>query len=567
MSGAMNHRPFLWGASTSSYQVEGGITNNDWNYFTTTETIKKRISSLTRPSLMYRDSTQVLLRPAGEAAKAWDPPYYLSDFDLASELGMNAFRIAIEWARIEPEKGRWDQDAIDHYKQMIRSMRERGLTPVITLNHLTLPLWILTPPSRFTKKIGQGILPSPLRDLPLADPPASDPYWNSLRGWENQETVKEFVKFVSRVVQELLDQVDYWVTIGEPVASVIGAGYIAGLWPPGFLLDGKRAKNVLHNLIEAHVQAYNKITSLDNVDADGDGISKMVGFSHAIVAVSPAKPARLFGATFKNNQEAAKNFDYFINDYFINAVVNGEEDLNYLDTLERHNKDSESFIVHESWKNKVDFIGVDYYRRVYVHYSNILALSSARFVGGSLINNLHSRSHNQPHGVLNDLGWEIYPQGLYNLIMRIKNQWSSILPIFILENGIADKSDKYRAPFIVAHIKHMKQAMDEGANVIGYLHWSFMDNYEWLEGYRHEAKFGLFSVEYDKSTGDESDFRRQKTKGAMALEWLIKESLSQNKDGVINDSAIAGAEHKFGTLVADGSRMVPATGNDYNTSI
>src|SRR5207247_4024398 len=90
-------------------------------------------------------------------------------------------------------------------------------------------------------------------------------------------------------------------------------------------------------------------------------------------------------------------------DYFINAVLNGEEDLNYLDTLERHNKDSKSFIVHESWKNKVDFIGVDYYRRVYVHYSHILALSPAKFVGGSLINNLHSRSHNQPHGILNDL--------------------------------------------------------------------------------------------------------------------------------------------------------------------
>jgi len=233
---------------------------------------------------------------------------------------MNAFRIAIKCVRIEPEKDQWDQEALDHYKQLIRAMRERGLTPVITLNHLTLPLWILTPP------------------------------------------------------------------------------------------------------IEAHVQAYDIITSLDNIDADGDGVSKMVGFSHAMVAVSPSKPAGLFGATMKNNQDAARNFDYFVNDYFINAVVNGEEDLNYLDTLERHNKDSKKFVVHESWKNKVDFIGLNYYRRVYVHYSKILALSSAKFVGGSLINNLHAPTHNQPHGILNDLGWEIYPQGLYNLIIRIKNQ-------------------------------------------------------------------------------------------------------------------------------------------------
>jgi beta-glucosidase len=94
---------FLWGASTSSYQVEGGITNNDWNYFATSESIKKRISSLTRPSLMYKERTQVLLRPAGEAARAWDHNY-LNDFDLASKSGMNAFRIAIEWARMSRRK-------------------------------------------------------------------------------------------------------------------------------------------------------------------------------------------------------------------------------------------------------------------------------------------------------------------------------------------------------------------------------------------------------------------------------------------------------------------------------
>jgi len=135
---------------------------------------------------------------------------------------------------------------------------------------------------------------------------------------------------------------------------------------------------------------------------------------------------------------------------------------------------------------------------------------------------------------------------------------NNILPIFILENGIADKFDKYRAQFIVVHIKQTKQAMDAGANVIGYLHWSFMDNYEWLEGYKHEAKFGLFRIDYDKSMEAESDFRRRKTKGAMALEWLIKESLSQNKDGVMSNSAIADAEKKFGTFAADGSRIVPA---------
>ena len=110
---------------------------------------------------------------------------------------------------------------------------------------------------------------------------------------------------MGKVVEELGDQVDYWVTICEPVAAVIGAGYIAGLWPPSFLLDGNRAKNVLHNLIEAHVQAYDKISLLDNIDADGDGISKVVGFSHAMIAVSPAKPSKL-RTKINNNQEVQK---------------------------------------------------------------------------------------------------------------------------------------------------------------------------------------------------------------------------------------------------------------------
>jgi len=551
-------RRFLWGAATSSYQVEGGITNNDWDFFTRTGSIKKRIASLTKPSLLYKDSTQVHLQPAGNAANVWDPQYYQNDFELAKKMGMNAFRIGIEWARIEPEKDQWNHEAIDHYKQMLRSVTEAGLTPVITLNHLTLPLWVLTPPSKFTKKIGQGLLPSPLRDLPLADPPASDPYWKSLRGWENEETVKEFIKYVAKVVEELRDQVDYWVTISEPVASVIGLGYIAGLWPPGFLLDGNRAKKVLHNLIEAHVQAYDKISLLDNIDADGDDISKIVGFSHAMVAVSPAKPSKLLGKTTINkNQEAAKNFDYFINDYFINAVVNGDEDLNYLDTLQRCNKDSGNFIIHERWKNKTDFIGIDYYRRVYVKYSNILAMSSAKFVGGSLINNLHSQTHDQPHGTLNDLGWEIYPEGLYNLIKRIKKQFINMPPIFILENGVADKSDRYRAPFIVAHLQQVKRAIEDGANVIGYLHWSFMDNYEWLESYRPEAKFGLFSINHSIVKDGQPDFRRQRTKGVDVMELIMISSLLQNKDGTISDSAIAEAESKFGTIAADGMRLIP----------
>ncbi|MBV9178996.1 MAG: glycoside hydrolase family 1 protein [Nitrososphaeraceae archaeon] len=558
---------FLWGIATSSYQVEGGISNNDWDYFTRSDAIKKRISSLTKPSIFYKGRTQIHLQPAGEAVKFWEPEYYESDFQLAKSLGMNAFRISLEWARIQPKKDQWNQEALDHYKKMLRSMRKGGLTPIVTLNHFTLPLWVLTPPDKITKNIVQLILPSPLRDAPIGEPPSTDPYWNSLRGWENDRTVKEFVKFTERIVLELKDLVDYWITINEPVASIVGLGYIGALSPPGFFLDGKRAKLALHNLIEAHIQAYDKITELDLVDADGDGLPKRVGLGHLMTYIIPAKPNSILGKRVlnKSNHQAAENASYFLNDYFLNAVIKGEEDVNYLNTLKIHDKTSKDFLIHDNWKNKVDFIGLNYYRRIHVYHSIVVALSSARFIGGAFINDLNektwkSKSSPDSYGMLNDLGWEIYPQGIYELVMRLTNKYAK--PIFVTENGIADKHDRYRGPFIVAHIEQIKRAIDNGANVIGYLHWSMMDNYEWQESYRPEAKFGLFKIDKDSKnsrTDREQHLKRQVTKGAEVLKLIIKESVKQGKTTTIADSAISRAKTDYGIFTADGSSIVLPT--------
>jgi len=580
---------FLWGASTASYQVEGGITNNDWHYFITSEVIRKRVSALRRSDMSN-------LVPAGDATRAWDSEYYRRDFKLAKKLGFNSFRISLEWSRIEPEQRQWDQNAISRYAEMIRSIRETGLTPIITLNHLTLPLWVLTPPTHFAKKIDRSLsslIPTALADLSLAEPVPDDPFWNSLQGWENNRTVNEFVGFVGFVVQELRDLVDYWVTVSEPVAAVIYMGYIAGFWPPGFVFDASRAKKALHNLILAHILTYDKISALDDVDADGDGISKCVGFSHLMTEVAAASQNDSGGSRGASNAtcippdgdskginvntEAARNFAYFVNDYFVNAVIKGEEDLNYLETLQRHDKDSPNFILHDDWENKTDFIGIDYYRRIYVHYDRVLESSPVKFLGGVMIEKSLGSSNNvsdekRPRAtLLNDLGWEVFPEGLYNLLIHVKENWGNKIPILITENGIADRYDKYRAPFIVAHIQQIKRAIDNGdVNVIGYLHWSFMDNYEWLEGYRPEAKFGLFTVNFgieDKRSNGVFDSRinnnshnnngltkriylnRQKTKGAEALELIIKESFDQRKDGKISNDAISVARQRFGTLI------------------
>jgi beta-glucosidase/6-phospho-beta-glucosidase/beta-galactosidase len=142
--------------------------------------------------------------------------------------------------------------------------------------------------------------------------------------------------------------------------------------------------------------------------------------------------------------------------------------------------------------------------------------------------------------------------------MRLKDKYDK--PIFVTENGVADKHDRYRAPFIVAHIQQIKRAIDNGANIIGYLHWSLTDNYEWQESYTPEAKFGLFRIDVDSENNHETDHRqhlkRQITKGAEALQVIIKESVSQNKSGMIADSAISKAKSYYGLFTADGSNIV-----------
>ena len=535
---------FLWGSSTSSYQVEGGITNNDWHFFATSEKIKKRISNLTKPNLFYHGTKQVFLQPAGNACKVWNSIYYKEDFEIAKKLGMNAIKISIEWSRVEPERDVWDENAIDHYKTMIKDIVEKGLIPIITLNHITLPLWILTPPTEFKKRIFQFFLPSPYSDIPLSEPPSSDPYWKSFRGWENDKTIIEFTKYVSRIVQEFKTLVDYWITLSEPI-SLVGGGYISGIWSPGFFLDGDRSKKVLHNIIEAHVQAYNVIKEFDDIDADNDGHPSIVGCSHMMIDIYPGKPKKNLGITIRDNTNAAKKFDYFVNDYFLNAITKGEEDLNYLNTLEIRNKYSKSFLIHKNWINKLDFIGLNYYRKMVVYENKIVSLSSAKFVGGAVINNLYTqRKRTNGNTILNDLGWEIYPIGLYNMALKI-NKCTNI-PIIITENGIADKNDKNRGPFIITHLEQARRAIKEGIDIIGYLHWSLLDNYEWQEGYNPEGKFGLLYIDHENS-----DFKRSVTNGAKIYSFIIKESLKANEK--INSSALIEAQKTFGETTGEGT--------------
>jgi beta-glucosidase len=198
---------FLWGASTSSHQVEGGNRWNDW-----------------------WESEQRGLLPfvSGDACRQYE--LFERDFEMARAWGHNAHRLSIEWSRIEPLEGQWSVEGMAHYRQVIRALRSRGLEPVVTLHHFTSPAW-------FAQR----------------------------GGWVRGDSPHLFARYVEHVARQLGEPVTYWLTVNEPTVLVM-QGYVTGEWPPFRKEAWAQAARALTRLARAHVLAYRALHSrLSNV--------------------------------------------------------------------------------------------------------------------------------------------------------------------------------------------------------------------------------------------------------------------------------------------------------------
>ncbi len=204
---------FLWGASTASHQVEGN-TKNQWSEW---ELSPGRLADLKKTGLLEKYGRGNFI--SGIAADHYH--LYESDFALAEEFGHTATRLSLEWSAIEPEEGVFDEAAIEHYRDVIASVKRHGMEPFVTLWHWTMPLW-------FYRK----------------------------GGFEKKENARYFVRFAERMVAEL-DEVRFWITLNEPEVYA-KSSYVDGLWPPqkrGFI-NGWR---VFGRLARAHCEAYRAI--------------------------------------------------------------------------------------------------------------------------------------------------------------------------------------------------------------------------------------------------------------------------------------------------------------------
>ena len=513
---------FLWGVATAGYQVEGSTAGNDWDFFTSSAEIASRVRKNTQ-----QVGLDVRLTPPGRAVDHLNPAVLARDLDAAAALGINAYRFSIEWARLEPrDTGTAPMTSADvnevawrYYSGVVDAIRARGMQPILTLNHMTLPLWVLKPPER------TSILGETMTDAGFD---------SSLRGWENPEVVDRFVRLVEYVVPRFKDRVDWWLTINEPVGTMVGVGYLGGVFPPGFTLDGSRAKRAYFNLLRAHCRAYDAIKRLDDVDADGDGQPSRVGFAHAMLLARPASGSVA--------PDAWRQFDYFYNWHMLDVVLTGQIDTRIAwlpaDREVRTGDDAADWLGIERgpWHPRADFVGLNYYRSVAVWWESLIELR-ANFSGGAFDNELHDSS--APHGLVNDLGWEINPDGIRFFIDEIHRRYGT--RVLVTENGLPETVDRNRAPALIGHLRGVLDAIDDGATVDGYVHWTLLDNYEWQEGYRPEAHFGLFTV--DRSMGR----ARYLTEGGLVYSRVI----AQN--------GLAGLEDSVGSINLGGTVVRPPT--------
>lgn len=239
---------FLWGSATSAYQVEGGIENNDW----------------------VASAREGKVPSAGRATDHFN--LYEKDFDLAKSLGHNAHRFSIEWARVEPEEGKFNEEAIAHYRKVLQALRVRGLEPFVTLWHFTNPIW-------FAEK----------------------------GAFENKKASFYFSRYCEYVVSRLGEYVKFWITVNEPMIYS-GEGYWHQHWLP-FKKNILKFMNVANNLAMSHNVAYKKIKTLNS--------SWRVGIAHNVKSYE-------FNKNLVNHL-LAKTTSFLRNHWFLSQIIQAQD--------------------------------------------------------------------------------------------------------------------------------------------------------------------------------------------------------------------------------------------------
>jgi beta-glucosidase len=400
-AGLANVKPgFLLGAATSAHQVEGGNLYNDWTVF-------------------ERGAGNILHgQVSGAAADHWNRVN--GDIELMQQMGANAYRFSIEWSRVEPEQGHWDESAWQHYIDELVALKKAGIEPMVTLLHFTIPAW-------------------------LADK----------GGLIAEEFPGLFARFAAEAARRTGSWVNLWCTVNEPNVQMYQS-YVQGVWPPA-IQNTSQASLAFAGLVRGHAAAATVIREIDP--------GSLVGAAVNLILFEPDR--HWWALDWVAANEADKGFNWA----FYDSISSGNISFHLAGFPE----------IEEplpGLKDSADYFGVNYYRRNLVRFTP----SAPGLV--TLM---------QGPGRLSDSGVEVYPEGLLRLLRTVWKRYK--LPIYITENGVADGQGELRSEYLRGHLYAVSEAVREGIPVNGYFHWSFIDNFEWAEGFSH--RFGLYTVDYD----------------------------------------------------------------------
>ncbi|MBU1588144.1 MAG: beta-glucosidase [Actinobacteria bacterium] len=360
-----------------------------------------------------------------------------ADLDLLASLGVTDYRLSVSWSRLQPSgTGELNPVAVSFYRAVLEGLAARGIRPLVTLYHWDLP--------------------QPLEDL---------------GGWPVRDTAYRFAEYARKTVTALGDLANDWVTLNEPWCSSF-LGYGSGAHAPG-RTDYRAAIHAAHHLNLAHGLA------VAGIRAARPGAS--VGITNIVTDIVPASDST-------EDRAAATRLDASSNRIFLDPVYLGEYSAAVWETLGQRGL---SDVVQEGDLSIIsaptDFAGVNHYQRV-----------------------IASHDESRPFAVLEvpaepattSFGWSVIPASLTEVLTRVSREFTP-LPIYVTENGASyddyvdpngDVVDTERVEYLRGYLSAAADAIGAGVDLRGYYAWSFLDNFEWAEGY--SKRFGLVWVDY-----------------------------------------------------------------------
>lgn len=390
---------FLIGASTAAHQVEG---NNIYSDFWAMEQMKN--TDFKEPSLQAVDHYH----------------NYKQDIDLLVHAGLNAFRFSIEWARIEPQQGKFSQEEIEHYRDVLKYCHDKNITPVVTMHHFSSPKWL----------IEQG-------------------------GWENENTVGYFASYCAYVAKELGNLMQYICTINEANMGLQLASMIRDMMKQmhadvqvgiNFKTTQDFEVKKAENIALFHTEQPNTFLSMRTTN--GDALI-MRAHESARKAMKEVCPHLKIGITLSL--------------YDLQDAGNGSEMIQA--------EWEEEFTHYLPYIRNDDFFGLQNYTRKCINQEGTVSVAN--------------------DAILTKMGYENYPDSLAHVVRKVTKELA--LPILITEHGIDTDNDVQRIDFIHKTMDSLQACIADGIPLIGYLHWSLLDNFEWQKGF--SETFGLIAVD------------------------------------------------------------------------